>query len=299
VGSRRNQASPGKVEVALLLVASIASGLMWLYAPVGKDLVVQWFTTPDASYGIIVAIVATMMFWQRRRRIVTIGSRSGLSWLGALVITGGLAAYVAGIFAADLFTTRASFVVLAAGVVWFLAGAGPASAAFAPLMFLLLAIPLPELVVTALTSSLQTVAARIAEIALVNGGIAVYRDGNVLELPATTLQVVEACSGLRSVVSLASVGIVLAWAADGRVHRRALVTISAVPIAVLANGFRVAATGAASEAWGPVVMRDPWHSLAGWVTFVLSLMALWIVRQGVLRQQGGGTASLIQQVART
>ena len=284
--------------MVLLLVAAIASGMMWLYASVGKGLVVQWLTTPDASYGVIVAIIATMMFWQRRRRIVTIGSCSRLSWLGAVVITGGLAAYLAGIFAADLFTTRASIVIVAGGLVWFLAGAGPASAAFAPLMFLLLAIPLPELVVKALTSSLQTVAARIAELALVTGGIAVYRDGNVLELPATTLQIVEACSGLRSVVSLASVGIVLAFAADGRLHRRVLVIISAVPIAVLANGFRVAAAGAASEAWGPVVMRDPWHSLAGWVTFVLTLIALWIVRQGVLRQQGGGTVSSIQQVAR-
>jgi exosortase len=285
--------------VVLLLVAAIAGCLMWLFVPVGKDLIVQWLTTPDASYGVIVAIIATMMFWHRRRQIVTSGSCSGLSWIGALVITGGLAAYLAGIFAADLFTTRASIVVVGGGLVWFLAGTGPASAAFAPLMFLLLAIPLPELVVTVLTSSLQTVAARIAEFALVTGGIAVYRDGNVLELPATTLQIVEACSGLRSVVSLASVGIVLAWAADGPVHRRALITIFTVPIAVLANGLRVAAAGASSEVWGPVVMRDPWHSLAGWVTFVVSLMALWVVRRAVLRKQRNGTASSIQQVART
>jgi exosortase/archaeosortase family protein len=89
------------------------------------------------------------------------------------------------------------------------------------------------------------------------------------------------------VVSLASVGILLAWASPGGPWRGTLVIASTLPIAVLTNGFRVAATGAAAETWGPAMLRDPWHSLAGWVTFLVSLAALWAVRQATLARRLG------------
>jgi len=115
-------------------------------------------------------------------------------------------------------------------------------------------------------------------------GIAVFRDGNVLDLPRTTLQIAEACSGLRSVVSLAAVGVLLAWATQGSVLRRSLLILLTIPISVLANGLRVAATGIASETWGPAMTRDPWHTIAGWCTFVLSLAVLWAVRRALVRE---------------
>jgi exosortase len=266
------------------LAAALVCGVAWLYADIGRGLVLQWASSPDASYGAILAAVAIALFWRRRRDILKGDGASSASVGGLLVVFVGLAAYLAGLFAADLFTTRSSFVVVTGGLAWFLGGTRVAAAALAPLMFLLLAIPLPEVVITTLTSSLQTVAARIAAATLSISGIPVYRDGNVLELPASTLQIAEACSGLRSVVSLASVGVLLAWATAGAPHRRAIVIVSTVPIAVLANGLRVAATGAATEAWGPAMTRDPWHSFAGWLTFVVSLLALWTVRRALLER---------------
>ena len=282
--------------MTLALGAALAACMAWLYADIGKSLVVQWITSPEASYGIIVAAVAMTVMWERRRRILSAAGTSSLSAAGAVVIALGLSAYLAGIFAADLFTTRASFVVVAAGLIWFLAGTGAATAAFAPLAFLLLAIPLPELVVTTMTSSLQTVAARTAESTLFMAGYSVYRDGNILELPSSTLQIVEACSGLRSVVSLASVGILLAWATPGSMPRRFLMILATLPIAVLTNGLRVAASGAAAETWGPVMLKDPWHSLAGWLTFLVSLAALWAIRKTMLRERVEPQPAL-QQVA--
>jgi exosortase len=255
--------------------------MAWLYADLGRGLVVQWVTSPEASYGLIVAAVALMVLWQRRRRMVPALDDSSASWAGALVAALGLVAYLAGTFAADLFTARASFVVVAGGLIWLLVGSRAAAAAFAPLFFLLIAIPLPELIITTLTGSLQTVAARTAEATLFTAGIPVYRDGNVLELPTATLQIVEACSGLRSVVSLASVGVLIAWATPGSMLKRLALVLATLPIAVLANGFRVAASGAATEAWGPVMLKDPWHSIAGWLTFLVSLAALWAIRQAL------------------
>jgi exosortase len=267
-----------------VLGAAVAACMAWLYAGIGKGLVVQWVTSTEASYGAIIAVVASTVVWERRRRIMTAARGSHLEWAGALLVAFGLSAYLAGIFAADLFTTRASFVVVAAGLVWLLAGTDAAMAAFAPLVFFLLAIPLPELVVTTLTGSLQTVAARTAETTLYAAGYSVYRDGNILELPSATLQIVEACSGLRSVVSLASVGVLLAWATPGPMIRRTAMVVATLPIAVVANGLRVAASGAAAEAWGPAMLRDPWHSLAGWLTFVVTLGALWGIRKILLRE---------------
>jgi exosortase len=267
------------------LAAVLAGSLAWLYADAGRGLVVQWITSPDASYGAILAGVALLVFWQRRHRIFGEHGQSRASIAGIAVAAVGLVAHLAGLFAADLFTTRASFVVVAGGLIWFFGGSRAAAAAFTPLAFLVLAIPLPELVVTTATSSLQAIAAATAELTLTAGGIPVYRDGNVLELPAATLQIAEACSGLRSVVSLASVGVLLAWATPGSPMQRTLLVLSTLPIAVVANGLRVAGTGAAAEAWGPAMTKDPWHSLAGWVTFVVSLTALWAVRRALTARQ--------------
>ena len=172
---------------------------------------------------------------------------------------------------------------MAGGVTWFLLGTTAARAAVVPLAFLLLSIPLPELVVTTLTGSLQTVAAAGAEALLTRADIPVFRSGNVLELPTATLQVVEACSGLRSVISLATVGILLAWGTDGPAWRRLLLVLLTTPIAVLVNAVRLAASGIAAERWGGIALQDPWHSLAGWLTFVLSLLALWAVHRGLFR----------------
>jgi exosortase len=253
-------------------------GLAWLYADIGRGLLVQWAMSPDASYGAILAFIALLILWQRREQIFAGDGRSPSSHVGILIAASGAVLYLAGVFSADLFSTRASFVFIAAGLLWFLHGRAALAAALTPLAFLLLAIPLPELVVTELTSSLQSLAARTAEVTLTAAGIAVYRDGNVLELPGATLQVVEACSGLRSVVSLASIGVLLFWATGGPLIGRAMLLLSTIPIAVVANGLRVAATGAATEVWGLVVLKDPWHSLMGWLTFVVSLSALWAVR---------------------
>jgi exosortase len=267
------------------LAAALVCSLVWLYGGLAWGLVVQWVTSPDASYGAILAAVAALLVWQRRAWFTHGRPPSRAATFGGLALaTLGFMAYLAGLFSADLFTTRASLVFVAAGLTLFLLGAEALGAAAAPLAFFFLSIPLPELIVTKLTASLQTVAARTAELALFAAGVPVYRDGNILELPAATLQIAQACSGLRSVVSLASVGVLLAWATPGSPPRRAALAAATIPIAVLVNGLRVAATGAATQAWGPTMTQDPWHSLAGWLTFVVSLAALWGIRRALLHE---------------
>src|SRR5688572_10818491 len=198
-----------------LLKTVLVCALLWLYADAARGLAVQWTTDADASYGLILAGVACTLVWRRRHAVPSSPDTPMSSAAGVALLACGLTFYLAGLFAADLFTTRASFVVVAGGLTWFLAGRAAARTMAAPLLVLLLAIPLPELVVNAVTLPLQLMASRFAESTLAFGGVPVFRDGNVLELPSVTLQVAEACSGLRSAVSLASVAILLAWASGG------------------------------------------------------------------------------------
>jgi exosortase len=141
------------------------------------------------------------------------------------------------------------------------------------LIFLLMAVPLPTLVVNAVTLPLQLTASRIAEQMLATVGVAVFRDGNVLELPSASLEVAEACSGLRSAVSLGAMSVLLAWTQPSWPRRAALV-LAALPVAIVMNGLRITATALACEAWGAEAATGAWHTLTGWLTFVASVIVL-------------------------
>jgi exosortase len=251
----------------------LALSIGWLYAGIASGLVAEWASSADASYGIVLAAVALLVTWRRRDAFVQAIDPAAAAAAGAAVMMAGLAIYLAGQLGADLFLTRISFVVVIAGAVWFLAGRRALRTIAAPLVFVALAVPLPSLVASAVTLPLQLTASRVAEASLTATGVAVFRDGNVLELPSTALEVAEACSGLRSIISLAATSVLLAWMDPSLPRRIAIVALS-LPVAVVMNGLRIAATGLACEAWGPKAASGSWHSFSGWVTFVASVFVL-------------------------
>jgi exosortase len=257
---------------ALLLLAS----LVLLYGRVTIGLVHEWVTNPDASHGIILSCVALAIAWSRRHSIVGaspgVESSYGLAGLGALV--SGLVLFLLGQFSADIFITRGSLVVVLAGLAWYLTGWRAVRALVAPLAFLAIAIPLPALIVNSVTLPMQLVASRMAETMLSWCAVPVFRDGNVLVLPSAVLQVAEACSGLRSVISLGAIGLLLMWAADDAWWRRLGIVALTVPIAIALNAVRIAVTGLAVEQWGPDAASGGWHTFAGWTTFVAALAIL-------------------------
>ncbi|HKB11788.1 MAG TPA: exosortase/archaeosortase family protein [Vicinamibacterales bacterium] len=257
--------------MTLLLGLAIA----WLYAETVAGLGREWFSSADSSYGVVLFAVAAVVAWQRRERLVAAFDPASRHFSGLLLLTSGLVLFLCGEFGAVVFLTRVSLVVVIAGAVWFLGGAGVVRTMQAPLAFLLIAVPLPTLVVNAVTLPLQFTASSIAEGALNTAGIAVFRDGNVLELPSGPLAVAEACSGLRSLVSLTAIAILLAWAAPARRRVTSLAIVAAaVPIAIVTNGFRIAAVGLACETWGPRMASGGWHTFSGWLTFAVSALVL-------------------------
>jgi exosortase len=264
--------------LGILLALSIG----WLYAGVASGLVAEWASSPDASYGIVLASVALFVAWRRREAFARALDPVGAVFPGAAVLLAGLCLRLAGQLGADLFLTRMSFLLVVTGAVWFLAGWRALRTIAAPLVFLAIAVPLPALVANAITLPLQLTASRVAEASLTTMGVAVFRDGNVLELPSTALEVAEACSGLRSIVSLGAISVLLAWT-DPSFPRRLAIVAASLPIAIVMNGFRIAATGLACEAWGPKAASGSWHTFTGWVTFLISVFVLVQLQRAMAR----------------
>jgi len=258
-----------RAALALILALTIAI----VYAGTIAGLAREWTSSPDASYGLVLVAVALAIIWRRRADLARASDMPSSSAEGLPLFVGGLLLYVLGQLGADVFITRVSLVVVIAGAWWFVAGARSVRCVAAPLIFLLMAIPLPTLVVNAVTLPLQLTASRIAEQMLATAGVAVFRDGNLLELPSASLEVAEACSGLRSAVSLGAMSVLLAWTQPSWPHRAALV-LAALPIAIVMNGLRITATALACEAWEAEAATGAWHTLTGWLTFVASVIVL-------------------------
>jgi len=178
-------------------IAALALSLAWLYAGTLKGLAIEWLSSADASYGIVLLAVALAVLWRRRTAFARARNARASAWPGLALLLCGLGAYLVGQLGADVFLTRISFVVALTGAIWFVAGGAAVRVLAAPLVFLLMAIPLPALIVNTITLPLQLVASRIGETTLSAAGVAVFRDGNLLELPSTTLEVAEALYSSR------------------------------------------------------------------------------------------------------
>jgi len=259
----------------------VAASVFWLYAATLRGLVIEWLSSADASYGIVLAAVALVVLWRRREAFILASRTAGSPLPGGAALLAGLAVYLVGQLGADVFLTRVSFVLVLTGAVWCLAGTSAIRTVAAPLVFLLMAIPLPALLMNAVTLPLQLVASRIGEATLTAAGVAVFRDGNLLELPSTTLEVANACSGLRSIVSLAAIGGLLAWTESSWPRRVALVAAT-VPVAIVANGARVAGTGIAATWISPSTAEGFFHEFSGWVVFVVAFALMLGIQRLIL-----------------
>lgn len=265
--------------LSLGLALGAAIGL--LYAGVLSSLVRQWVTDDNYSHGFFVLPLALYFAWERRAALAAAPSSPSL--LGLLLILGSLVVWVAGLLGSELFLTRVSMIGVIAGAIWFVWGQRHVRLLAFPILFLLLMIPLPSIVFNQLAFPLQLVASQVGENAIAAVGIPVLREGNVLHLPARTLEVAEACSGIRSLVSLLMLAIVLGYFTGLGTGGRLLLGIAAIPIAIVANATRVAGTGLAAEWIGPEAAEGFFHTFSGWLMFVVAFAGLLLVQQVVSR----------------
>ena len=171
---------------------------------------------------------------------------------------------------------------MTAGVVLFLGGWQRLRVLLFPLAFLLLMVPLPAIIFNQIAFPLQLLASHVGEFAVSSMEIPILREGNVLILANATLEVAEACSGIRSLVSLFTLGIVFGYFADSRSWVRAFIALSAIPVAILANGLRVASAGVAAHKYGTAGVEGLFHEFSGWVVFVVAFLMMLALQRLVL-----------------
>ena len=187
---------------------------------------------------------------------------------------------LAGTVGAELFTARIAFVLSLTGVLLYLGGKAWVKELTFPLLLLLFMIPIPQIIYARLTLNLQFLASQLAETFITLMGIPVIRTGNVLELPHQTLNIVEACSGIRSLISLSFLSLVYAYFADKRVWMRWALLIATVPIAIAANAIRVALTGLLSQL-DTDLAKGLYHEIEGYLVFIVALLCLLALHRGI------------------
>lgn len=260
---RRDVPWAGLAWFAILLIAA--------YAPILTLLVNNWIIDEDMGHGFFVPVVAAYIAWQKRDELFT-GPYRPNRW-GLVLIAWGAAQCYAATLGAELFLARTAFIISLAGVILYLGGTRTAKALWFPIFLLLFMVPIPAIIYNQITFPLQLFATRVAETALSLLGFPVLREGNVLELASQKLSVVEACSGIRSLLSLSFLALIYAQFFDHRGWMRWVLLIATVPIAVVANSSRVTLTGILSE-FKPELAHGFFHSASGWVIFMVAVILL-------------------------
>lgn len=242
-----------------------------LFAPVLRGMSIEWFHDDDMGHGIFVPFVAAWIAWQKRGELAAAPVQP-CRW-GIVILLWGFAQLIAGTLGVELFVARTAFVISMAGLVITVWGWQVFRILAFPILLLAFMIRIPAILYSQVTFPLQLLASQVAEAALSLAGIPVYREGNILELPSQRLSVVEACSGIRSLLSLGFISLVYGFFFEKKMWVRAALVAGTVPIAIAANAFRVTMTGFLSE-FQRELAEGFFHAVEGWVIFMVALVLL-------------------------
>lgn len=237
-----------------------------------------WWSDPDAGHGLLLAPLAVMLAWRQGTR-ADARPNSGLGL--ALLVMAVLIRYVA-VLAADAFLGRASMFLAVGALVVYVWGFRQVMAWWLPATLLALSVPLPEIVLGALALPLQLKASSMGAWLLSLRDIPVQLDGNVIRLPGHDLFVTEACSGLRSLTALLSLGVLLGGTMLRHPLSRLGIVALAIPVAVVLNGVRVFITGFLVAFVDPSLADGFIHLTEGWLMFLVAFAILGLCTWGVL-----------------
>jgi exosortase len=276
-------AAPETVRKSQLPWGKIAwFGLLMIvcYAPVLRAMVAQWGSDPDMGHGFFVPVIAAYIVWQKRNELAAIKSQP--NWWGLAVVMLGAVQLIVGVLGVELFLSRTSFVIVLIGAVWLLGGDLILKKLAFPLFLLFFMVPIDAVIYNQITFPLQLLASRLADGALTLVSVPVLREGNILELPNQRLSVVEACSGIRSLLSLTFLSLVYGYFFEKKTWIRVVLFLSTVPIAIVANSSRVTITGILTQV-KPDAAEGFFHEAEGWVIFMVALGILVLFHQLIAR----------------
>jgi len=279
--------------LSVVLTLSITALLAALYYKILYSLGTQWYADPDYSHGFLVPLLSGHFVWERRGKLRSLPAAPS-PW-GIILLGGGLLMLLIGSAGSELYMQRTSIIVVIAGLVLLMLGREFLRVLLFPIAFLFFMVPLPAIIVNAVAFPLQLFAAKTATFCLYNFGIPVLREGNVIVLAGTTLEVAEACSGIRSLQALLALGTVYAYFTQHVMWKRWTLVLLSIPIAIAANAFRVTGTGVLTHYWGVEAAQGFYHTFEGWLIFVVAFALLLVC--GLLLSKIGGEGTCKTRVS--
>ena len=260
------------LPLPLGLAAALVVVLGWAYWLIIPGLVAQWWNEPEYSHALLIPFVSGYLAWSKRDELAQVVPRPGYWGLALMALA--LVVYITGKVGADLFLQRFSLVLMIAGGVLYIGGATVLRLLLFPVAFLVLMIPLPGIVFNSIAFPLQLFAAQVSSVALEAVGVPVFREGNVMHLAAASLDVEEACSGIRSLLSLTALGVLYGHLAFSNWTPRILLLVMVVPIAIAANVLRVFAVGLLAHYVSLDTALGVFHAAGGWSVFMIAAALL-------------------------
>jgi exosortase len=249
----------------------------WLYSSILYHLAGQWTHDQNYSHAFFVPVFSLFVLWQNRAQLASL--RPSPSLWGFLLMVFAVGLLVLGSLGAELFLSRLSLLFLIAGLVVFFLGWSYLHEVLFPLLFLILMIPIPAIILNQITFPLQLLTSKVAAEVLPLFGVPVFREGNVITLSVMKLEVAEACSGIRSLLSLITLAIIYGYLLETRLWIRIVLALASIPIAVAANSLRIIGTGLLVEYWDPSKAEGFFHGFEGWILFVISLVMLFFLHK--------------------
>ncbi|SYZ74801.1 putative Membrane protein [Candidatus Zixiibacteriota bacterium] len=253
----------------------IAALLLLAYLPALYDLVIDWSTDGNYSHGFLVPLISAYLIWRKRRELSQLDFSSSISGLYITIV--GVVLFILGNAASEYFTIRLSLVVTLFGLVLYLFGHSVIKRTWFEILFLIFMIPIPYVIYFSATFPMQLFASKVTGALLNFLGMTVVRQGNIIHLPTQSLEVAEACSGMRSLVSLLALGAIYAYLTQKRFSAKMILFLATIPIAVIGNVFRVFITALIVYTSNVNVTAEPVHSIMGASVFVIAFILLLIL----------------------
>ena len=272
-----------RFRLQLILALILLAGMYYRIVP---DMVKNWYHDENYSHGFLVPIISGYFLWQRWPELKETQVKP--DGLGLIVIVWGIFQLLIAWFGTEYFTMRTSLIVLLAGMTLFWFGREVLKGMALPLGYLIFMVPIPYIIYDMAAFPLKLFVTRVSVAILKLVGVVVLREGNIIMFPTTTLEVADACSGIRSLISLLAIAAAYSFLMKTSNVRRWIIILSAIPIAVATNALRVIVTGILAQWWGARAAEGFFHEFAGMAVFLLAMVMLFAFGE-VLRRSGGAT----------
>ncbi len=273
----KQRISIGVMVVWCLFVVTFLA--VWL--PTLLGLGHTWYASDDFSHGFLILPLVGYVIWQLKDDLAKLSVQG--TWIGLPVVVVSLMAFLFGKVSSMTTLTSLSLIIFIWGGVLYLYGCSIFRKLLFPLFFLLFMIPVPSQVYAALTMPLQLIVTRITVAAAALTGIPVYREGNVIHLPDMTFQVIQACSGLRSIMTMLTLGAIIAYFFLKSPISRTVLFISAIPVSIAINIFRVFSMVVGYHFFKLNLMEGTPHTMLGLAVFILALAIFMLIQKGLAR----------------